>query len=56
VVQTAGLPPNHGKICLLSRGWTWNNKKALVKIVNAKGRKLQGLGGVARLLFMIQGE
>lgn len=43
VVQTAGLPPNQGNICLLSSGCTWNNKNALVNIVNAKGKKLQGL-------------
>src|SRR5262249_30188096 len=33
VVQTAGLPPNQGKMNLLMRGCTWNSKNALTKIV-----------------------
>ena len=35
VVQTAGLPPNHGRMRLLTSGCTWNSRNALRKIVNA---------------------
>ena len=35
VVQTAGLPPNHGRMRLLTSGCTWKSRNALRKIVNA---------------------
>jgi hypothetical protein len=34
VVQTAAEPPNHGRIILAMTGCTWNNRKALTRIVN----------------------
>ena len=34
-VHTAGLPPNQGRIDLLSSGWTWNSRKALKNVVRA---------------------
>ncbi len=36
VVQTAGLPPNQGKMNLLISGWTWNSKNALTSTAPAK--------------------
>jgi hypothetical protein len=33
VFQTAGVPPNIGRIIFAIMGWTRNNKKALRKIV-----------------------
>src|SRR3954469_13304295 len=36
VVQTPGLPPNHGRIYLPISGWTWKRRNAPVKIVRAK--------------------
>ena len=39
VVQTAGLPPNHGRMRLLTSGCTWKSRKALRKIVNANRTK-----------------
>src|SRR5438552_15671675 len=35
VVQTAGLPPNQGKMNFAISGWTRNSRKAPVKIVAA---------------------
>jgi hypothetical protein len=35
VVQTAGVPPNQGRIDFPSSGCTWNSKKALKNIVRA---------------------
>src|SRR5579872_2731812 len=32
VVQTAGAPPNHGRIALATMGCTWNSRKAPRKI------------------------
>ena len=36
VVQTAGLPPNQGRITLLMTGCTWNNRKALDRMTIAE--------------------
>ena len=36
VVQTAGVPPNQGKIVLLITGWTWKTRNAPIRIVEAK--------------------
>jgi hypothetical protein len=36
VVHTAAVPPNHGRMALLTSGCTWKSKKALTKIVAAK--------------------
>jgi hypothetical protein len=36
VVHTAGVPPNQGRMIFPIRGWTWNSRKALRKIVIAK--------------------
>ena len=33
VVQTAELPPNHGRMALLNSGWIPNSRSALRKIV-----------------------
>jgi hypothetical protein len=35
VVQTAGVPPNHGRMCLAIIGWTWNSNSALRKMGKA---------------------
>ena len=35
VVHTAAEPPNHGRMSFAMRGCTWNNRKALTKIVVA---------------------
>jgi hypothetical protein len=35
-LQTAGVPPNQGRINRPMMGWTWNNRKALRKIVTGK--------------------
>jgi hypothetical protein len=34
-VHTAAVPPNHGRIILAMRGWTWKSRKALRNIVTA---------------------
>ena len=36
VVQTAGTPPNQGRMNLLISGCTWNNRKAASRLVAAK--------------------
>src|SRR5918997_6789900 len=36
VVQTAGPPPNQGRMSLQIRGWTWNSRKAPARIAPAK--------------------
>lgn len=36
VVHTAADPPNHGRINFAIKGWTWNSRNALVKMVSAK--------------------
>jgi hypothetical protein len=35
VVHTAALPPYHGRMNFAISGWTWNSRKAPVKIVSA---------------------
>jgi hypothetical protein len=34
-LHTAAEPPNHGRIILAMSGCTWNNRKALRKMVTA---------------------
>jgi hypothetical protein len=36
VVQTSGLPPNHGRINLAISGWIRKSRNAPVKIVSPK--------------------
>ena len=36
VVHTAAVPPNQGRMALLTSGCTWKSRKALTKIVAAK--------------------
>ena len=39
-LQTAGVPPNQGRINRPMMGWTWNSRKALRKIVTGKRTRL----------------
>lgn len=46
VVQTLGLPPNHGKMYLAMIGCTWKSKNALTKIVVANKKNVNRFKGI----------
>ena len=43
VVQTAGVPPNQGRIALARIGWTWKSRKALSRIVTPNVAEAEAL-------------
>ena len=53
VVQTDGPPPNQGRIILLTIGWTWNNKKALMSTVAAAQPVRSSFGGFHKCFVLL---